>query len=309
MAVFDDRSCALGEGPLWHPLRQQLYWFDILKNELLTRGTTGAETTQFDRTVTAAGWIDADTLLIASESGFLTHSLTTGQNTDVASIEADQSATRSNDGRADPWGGFWIGTMARDAKPQAGAIYRYYRGEVRQLFPLLTIPNAICFAPDGLYAYFTDTPTKIIQRQPLDQSHGWPKGAPEPLINLRDTPWIPDGAVTDADGNIWNAQWGGHRVAAYSPKGTFLHEIRQPAAHTTCPAFGAPWDGGRGGFPARRKPDGEQRPSRQTDLTTLYCTSAADGVTSDHLTQYPGAGQTFATPDVAQGRPEYQVIL
>nr|WP_239479558.1 SMP-30/gluconolactonase/LRE family protein [Actibacterium sp. 188UL27-1] len=299
----------MGEGPLWHPERSQLYWFDILQNQLLTRSAAGPQTTTFDRTVSAAGWVDENTLLIASDRGFLIHDLQTGQNTDLAPLEADQPHTRSNDGRADPWGGFWIGTMGRKAEPKTGAIYRLYQGEVRKLRGRITIPNAICFSPDGLYAYFTDTPTQIIHRQPLDQTHGWPKGDPVPLINLQNTPWIPDGAVTDAAGTIWNAQWGGFRVAAYAPDGTFLRAIQMPAAQTTCPAFGAPWDGGRGALPDRRRPDGQQRPSRPSDLTTLYCTSAADGVTADHRKQHPSTGQTFALSNVAQGVREHQVIL
>jgi sugar lactone lactonase YvrE len=67
-------------------------------------------------------------------------------------------ANRPNDGRADPQNGFWIGTMGKTHAPNAGAIYRYYRGELRRLFAGLTIPNAICFSPDGQSAYFTDTP-------------------------------------------------------------------------------------------------------------------------------------------------------
>ena len=66
--IFDDRPCALGEGPLWHPLRQQLFWFDITGKRLLTRTAGGPGEWQFDRMVSAAGWINTDELLIASNT-------------------------------------------------------------------------------------------------------------------------------------------------------------------------------------------------------------------------------------------------
>ena len=85
---------------------------------------------------------------------------------EIAPLEADNPVTRSNDGRADPWGGFWIGTMGFNAEPQAGAIYRYYKGEVLPIVRNITISNAICFAPDRSCAYYTDTPTRQIMPMP-----------------------------------------------------------------------------------------------------------------------------------------------
>ena len=184
-AVFDPTPCALGEGPLWHPTRKQLFWFDILRHRLHAREDDATRTWQFNEHVSAAGWVDEARLLIASETRLFVFDVDSGASEDVAPLEADTSVTRSNDGRADPWGGFWIGTMGKAAEPGAGAIYRCYRGEVRQLFPSITISNAICFSPDGTVAYFTDTPKRIIMRQALAASDGWPVGEPEPWLDLR----------------------------------------------------------------------------------------------------------------------------
>ena len=87
----------------------------------------------FSEHVSAAGWVDHDTLLIASETGLWRFSLTTGRKDLVVALEADNPITRSNDGRADPWGGFWIGTMGKRAEPGAGAIYRFWQGALRRL--------------------------------------------------------------------------------------------------------------------------------------------------------------------------------
>jgi len=156
MSIFDDTICSLGEGPLWHPERQSFFWFDIIEKRLYGEG----QTRQFDEHVSAAGWVDHDTLLIASESQLFTYDLETNTQEHVAPLEQDNAITRSNDGRADPYGGFWIGTMGKAAERGAGAIYRYYRGAVETLYTDITVSNAICFSPDGTFAHYTDTPTR-----------------------------------------------------------------------------------------------------------------------------------------------------
>lgn len=237
MRTYDDRRCALGEGPLWHPERGQLFWFDILGKRLMSREGGRPLEWQFDEHVSAAGWIDRDTLLIASETAILRFEIGAGKSDLLAPLEADNPGTRSNDGRADPWGGFWIGTMGKNAEPGAGAIYRFWRGRIEPLFDALTIPNAICFSPDRRHAYFTDTVSHRIMRQPLD-GEGWPQGAAETFVDLSAEGLNPDGAVVDAEGCLWNAQWGASRVARYSPQGGFLSAIGAPASQTSCPAFG-----------------------------------------------------------------------
>jgi sugar lactone lactonase YvrE len=278
-AVFDDRICALGEGPFWHPERGQLFWFDILGMRLLTRTHLGPQQWDFDEQVSAAGWIDRDRLLIASESRLMRFDLATGVRDTICALEADTRATRSNDGRADPQGGFWIGTMGKAAERGAGAIYRYCRGELRRLFAGITIPNAICFAPDGQTAYFCDTPTRRIRRQALDPA-GWPVGEPSDLVTITEDGVFPDGAVVDAEGCLWNAQWGGARVVRYDASGREIARVKVPARQSSCPAFGG------------------------ANLDALFVTSAATGLTG------PAEGRTFrlSVAPVA-GQAEHRVIV
>ena len=274
--IHDDTACKLGEGPLWHPQRKELFWFDILGKTL--HSDTGSWA--FDEYVSAAGWVDRDTLIVASQTCLSVFDIATGASEYLTGLEADNPITRSNDGRADPYGGFWIGTMGIDAQKKAGGIYRYYRGEVRQLFPKITISNAICFAPDASYALFTDTPSRRIMKVMLG-SDGWPDGAPQVWLDLYAEGLNPDGAVIDAAGNAWNAQWGAGRVACYAPDATFLHAVDLPASQTTCPAFGG------------------------DDLRTLFCTSAADGLAP----AVAHDGKTFSVQVDFTGQAEHQVIL
>lgn len=284
--VYDERVCTLGEGPLWHPLRQQLFWFDIIGQKLMTRGGEGeARSWSFDKMVSAAGWIDRDTLLVASETTLLSFQLETGQSERVCELEAGNSLTRSNDGRADPWGGFWIGTMGKEAQKGAGAIYRYYRGELCRLFAPITIPNAICFSPDRLYGFFTDTVKGHIWRQPLEPRDGWPTGEPELFIDCNKAGVHPDGAVVDNLGQLWNAQWGASRVACYNTRGELVSTLKLPATQVSCPAFGG------------------------ADFGTLYVTSATEGLSPANLVLQPEAGKTFSLLTENRGQPENQVLL
>lgn len=284
--IFDDRACELGEGPLWHPERGQLFWFDIIGKRLMTRDADGPTQWDFDEHVSAAGWVDRDTLLIASETGLWRFGLPDGRRELVATLEADNPVTRSNDGRADPWGGFWIGTMAKqNANQGQGAIYRYFQGELRCLHSNISVSNAICFALDGGVAYYTDTPTQKIMRQPLEPDSGWPDGDPEVWLDLSKDGVFPDGAVVDAEGNFWNAQWGAWRVACYAPDGSLLRTVDFDAAHTSCPAFGGP------------------------GLTTLFCTTALQALSIDIRGKSDNHGMTFAARETAQGQEEHQVKL
>ncbi|SHM80041.1 SMP-30/gluconolactonase/LRE family protein [Phytopseudomonas punonensis] len=283
--IADSRACTLGEGVFWHPQREQLFWFDILGKRLLSQQDGQPLEWALGERASAAGWIDSDRLLMASETALSVFDLRNGSREQVCALEANNPLTRSNDGRADPWGGFWIGTMGLLAQPQAGAIYRYYRGELRRLFGDLSITNAICFSPDRRFAYFADTARQQIWRQPLDELHGWPSGEPQRFIDGRVAGLNPDGAVIDNQGRLWNAQWGASRVACYDSEGQFLQAVAFPASQISCPAFGGP------------------------DLSILFATSARDGLEDDGLDAEPHAGKLFATDVPAQGQAEYQVVL
>jgi sugar lactone lactonase YvrE len=281
--LFDDRPCALGEGALWHPLRGQLFWFDITACRLMTRDAAGPAQWDFPGMVSAAGWIDRDRLLVASETALLDVDLATGAQRSLAPLDAADVRTRSNDGRADPQGGFWIGTMGKAAEPGLGAIWRWHRGTLRRLFAPLTIPNAICFAPDGRSACFADTPTGRVLRVGLD-AEGWPATPPEPWLDLAAEGLNPDGAVIDSAGVLWLAEWGAGRVSAYGPGGRRLRSVGVPAPHATCPAFGGP------------------------GLADLYCTTALQGMDDAARAASPQAGMTFTAPAVARGQAEHRVI-
>jgi sugar lactone lactonase YvrE len=282
--VFDQRLCTLGEGPLWHPERGQLFWVDILGKKLLSRQDGSEFEWSFPGPVSALGWIDRNSLLVAGDTSLMRFDIETGEREHLCELELDIPGNRSNDGRADPHGGFWIGTMGRKAEKAAGSIYRFYRGELRKLHGALDIPNATCFSPDGSFAHFTDTRAKIIWRQQVD-ANGWPTGEREVFLDLREPGISPDGAVFDSDGYFWLACWGKSCVIRFTPDGREDLRIEFPATNATCPAFGG------------------------DDYSSLYLTTAQEGLSSEALGQQPLAGALFAVETGFRGIPEPRVTL
>lgn len=276
MTPINGIRCDLGEGAFWHPERQEFFCFDITGRKLHSL----AQSWEFGEMPSAMGWVSRDVVVIATETRLMLFDLGSGAARTLCALEADNRITRSNDGRADPQGGFWIGTMGKRAETGAGAIWRYDRGELRCLFPGITIPNAICFAPDGQSACFTDTPTRQVMRVALD-ANGWPAGTPQVWLDLTAEGLNPDGAVFAADGSFWVAQWGAGRVAGFAPDGKFVGAVEFPAPHTSCPAFGG----------AR--------------LDQLYCTTAREGRQNPHDLD----GATFAAPAPVRGMAEHRVRL
>jgi sugar lactone lactonase YvrE len=276
MTPLNNIRCALGEGAFWHPERSEFFWFDITGCKLHSM----ARSWDFDEMPSAMGWVSRDTVVIATETRLMLFDLGTGNGRTLSALEAGNPVTRSNDGRADPFGGFWIGTMGKRAQFAAGAIWRYFRGELRCLYTHITIPNAICFAPDGRSACFADTATRQVMRVGLDE-RGWPLGAPQVWLDLTKDRLNPDGAVFAADGTFWVAQWGAGRVAGYAPDGGFVGAVDYPALHTSCPAFGG------GG------------------MDQLYCTTAREGRQAPHDLD----GATFVVPAPTRGMPEHRIRL
>ncbi|MFN0116211.1 MAG: SMP-30/gluconolactonase/LRE family protein [Paracoccaceae bacterium] len=284
-AIYDDRRCELGEGPLWHPGRGQLFWFDILNGRLMSRTAEGPLAWALGEFASAAGWIDRDRLLIASETSLSVIDLATGGRETVAPFLADQPDLRSNDGRADPWGGFWIGGMGKKAERGAGGIWRLYRGELRRLFAPISIPNAISFTPDRRFAHFADSMAAKVWRVALDETDGWPAGEPSLFLDLTGGAGVPDGAVCDSGGNLWIAEWGAARVACYDGTGQFLRAAPVGGRHSSCPAFGG------------------------AAFDRLFVTSARENLDAATLAAAPENGCTFVADPGASGLPEYRVIL
>ena len=279
-------ACTLGEGPLWHPLRERLYWFDIPDGKLMSCNAEGGQprSWNFGEAASAAGWIDLDTLLVATASGLQKFDINLGTWETLCSLEAENKITRSNDGRTAPDGSFWIGTVGYNLEPGAGTYYRFTNSKLSKILHPVTVPNSTCFSPDRQWAYISDTVERIIWRWQLDDA-GCPVGEKQIHIDLREKGANPDGSVCDAAGYLWNAQWDGWKIVRYDLDGREDRVIELPVQRPTCPAFGG------AGF------------------TRLYITSAGDRLSKQALADQPHAGKIIAIDLDVAGLAEYQVVL
>lgn len=283
--VLIERKNVLGEGALWHSGRQSFFHVSILENILFEHDAMGEPRGEwiFDGNTSAAGIVSDTELMVATETELLLLNLETNERSHICPLESDNPVTRSNDGRADHQGGFWIGTMGKKAEAGAGAIYRWYKSELRVLVPAVTIPNAICFSPDGSLAYWTDTKAGRLMRVPLD-ADGWPVGTPSVLVDHSSEDFGIDGATVDAEGCIWNTHWGPGEIWRYSPEGEVLQKISADAPQTSCPAIGG------------------------KNLDQLFITTARDGMSEEELEAAPTSGNCYTADLAIKGIPEPKVV-
>ena len=284
--IFDSTLCTLGEGPMWHPKRDSLIWFDIMGMCMYERERFQKKPSkfQFNNYVSACGWINEKEILLATSKSIETFNLENRSSKSLVDLEPENSLTRPNDGRTDPFGGFWISTMGIKHEYEVGSIYRFYKGELRKLFSKISVPNSICFSPDGARGYFSDSSSHLIMAVRLD-SNGWPVSDPEIFIDLRSEELIPDGSVVDKQGCLWNAQWGSSRVAQYSPVGELLKTIEIDAPNSSCPEFG-----GKNG-------------------STIFVTSARYLLSERELAAAPMSGAVFFAETSSEGQSSSPVIL
>ncbi|QDZ10376.1 SMP-30/gluconolactonase/LRE family protein [Devosia ginsengisoli] len=287
-SLLFDSQCQLGEGPIWHQGRQQLFFFDINEQTLFAVTADGevADSWLFNETVAAAAVLDDHMLVLATETGLKEFDLASGGMNRINEIEADNPITRTNDSRVHPSGAFWIGTMGKvDEEAPVGSVYHYRAGTLTTLKSGIRIPNATCFSPDGRIAYWTDTPTRKILQCATDPETGLPVGEWTLFADIEGHRGWPDGAVVDSEGYLWNARWGGSCVVRHAPDGSVDRVVEVPVSQVTCPAFGG------------------------ADLKTLFITTAAKNLSAEQLAAEKHAGSLFAiTVDVA-GQPETPIAL
>lgn len=277
----------LGEGPTFDVTSQTLFWFDITGKRLLEqRGGDGrliAHDLPFMASALAS--IDGDRQLVVAEDGLYVRDRVTGRLIRRVSIETDNKLTRSNDSRTHPSGALWFSTMGKNAEPSAGAIYWYREGDVKKLYPNITIPNAICFSPDGRTAYFADTAVNKMMRVDCDPVTGLPIGDPAVFYDASKGEGGLDGSVCDGDGQIWNARWGASSLDCYNPDGARIRSIKMPMTQPSCPAFCG------------------------TGLGDLAVTSAWQHMDEAARAADPDAGKTYIVELGLRGRAEPSVAL
>lgn len=273
----------LGEGPVWSPRDQALYWVDILTPALHRYDPQDgqARQTQLGAMVSMVVPKATGGLLVATPAGLMTMRADDGALTLFAHPEAGRDGQRYNDGKCDRLGRLWISAMDMGAAPHRGTLYRVDPdGSWRKMDGGFTVPNGLGFAPDNSRFYFTDTFRKTIYEYDFDLAAGTIANR-RPLVFFGAGDGKPDGLTVDAEGCLWVAVWDAWRVSRYSPAGEELLRIRLPVPRPTSVCFGG------------------------AGLQTLYVTTASVRLSSAALAGAPLSGSLFAleVPGV-RGLPE-----
>lgn len=242
--VFLKAQAMLGEGPLWDDRRGCLFFVDI-EGRKLNRVTMEGETTAYPMPsrIGTVGLTQSGRLIIALEDGLHFFDPDTGRDEFFVQPEDGRPENRGNDGKPDPAGNMWLGTMPM-VPDKVGGLYRIAPdGSSRCVIDGLGCANGLGWSPDGKTMYFIDTPSRAVWAFDYDEKAG------EIDLNSRRTvvdftgfapeEGGPDGMTVDAEGKLWVAQWGGCRVCRYDEiTGEKLMQVDVPAPCTSCPTFG-----------------------------------------------------------------------
>ena len=176
----------------------------------------------------------------ATPEGFVAIDIEDGSLTLLAAAEADDPTTRMNDGKVDPAGRFWAGTMFDDEGPGGGALYRLDPDlRVTQMLTPVSISNGLDWTHNGREMLYIDTTTLRVDRIEYDAATG-DLGARRPWVIIPADSGHPDGMTLDAEGHAWVALWGAGCVVRFSPEGVPVSRIDVPAERASSCAFGGP---------------------------------------------------------------------
>lgn len=232
--------CRLGESPAWDSSTAQLTWVDVHGEAIhrLDPRSGRCVTTTFGERVGAAAPAAGGGMVLALRSGFFRLERS-GALVRLAEVEADQPRTRMNDGKCDPRGRFWAGTMSEVDEPTASLYRLSADGSVRRMLTGVTVSNGIGWSPDGSAMYYVDSGLGRVDELEFELESG-ELGERRTLIEIPAEQGIPDGLAVDAEGCLWVAMFGAGGVRRYRPDGRPAGELRLPVALVTSCAFAGP---------------------------------------------------------------------
>lgn len=272
----------LGEGPLWSPRQDAVYFVDIRGSRILRHGLSDCSQAVWDLD-DAACWLvesaDGDGFIAGLRSRRVVRlrlRLEPGQATvaeEIARIEPDMPGNRLNDGKADRQGRLWVGSMDDAEEAPAGSFYRIDGdGSVTRVDQSYTVANGPALSPDGRTIYHTDSAARTVYAFDIGADGGL--SGKRVHIRFTEADGYPDGMTCDAEGGLWIAHWDGARVSRFRPDGTLDRAIALPVSRVTSCVFAGP------------------------DLDRMFITTAAHGRDEELL-----AGALFECDPGVRGLP------
>ena len=279
--VLDVRA-KLGECPVWSARDKALYWVDIDAPSLnrFDPATGHNRVMPMPESIGSFALRKPAGFIVALRTGIWLARADGTLDRRILDAPYDPAHHRFNDGRCDPAGRFFVGSMneKRDA-PSGTLVCIDAYGVMKEVLSGFTISNGLAWSPDGRTMYHSDTPAHVVRAFDYDPDAGT-IGKERVFIKWDGETDRPDGAAVDSAGNYWSAFFRGGKVVQISPRGEIIAEYPVPAMCPTMCAFGGP------------------------DLRTLYVTSASGGRDAQELARLPQSGGIFAMTVDVPGLPE-----
>lgn len=269
----------LGEGPIWSPSENAVWFVDIKKNRIhrfepASRRKRSYETPPNPSFIVAA---PGGTFVVGLQSGLHRFDPATGDFTFVCAVEPDKPSNRLNDGALDPKGRLWFGSMDNAEKDKSGSLYRLDPSGPVEVDSGYAITNGPCFSPDGRILYHTDTRASTIYA--FDVADDGSVANKRVFVTIEEGGGHPDGPTTDSEGCVWTALYRGWSARRYSPTGELIATVRFPCSNITKLAFGG------------------------ADLRTVFATTARHILTTEQRSEQPLAGGLFSFEVDVAGLP------
>ena len=267
----------LGEGALWNYKTNELYWVDIVGKQFniyspVTQSNTSYNLPTMIGTVVP---VNANHVLVALADGVYKLNLKTKSLDRFCDSKLSAQENRFNDGKCDPNGNLWVGTINLDI-PFASKLYRInHKGQSKVILDSVTNSNGIVWSKDSKTMFYIDSPSKQIKAFDYDIKTSSISNQ-RVLVEVSDELGILDGMTIDENDNLWVGLWNGSAVAHFNTKtGELIKKINVPAKNVTSCAFGG------------------------KELDILYITTSSLGMTDEEKILYPDAGSIFKiTPGV-----------
>lgn len=278
----------VGEGSLWDEDHHRLLWVDILDHKIYSFNPRNGANTGFDigQDIGSVVITEGGLWAYTDPSGICFLNPETGETTNGQKPEKHNPNIRFNDGKCDPRGAFWAGTMTYDGSKGAGVLYEFnMKGEVIPKIKKITMSNGLVWSKDCKKFYFIDSPTYKIQQYQYDKDTGGIKY--ERIAAIIDKHiGMPDGMTIDDDGYLWIALFGGGKVIRINPEtGKTVFEVQLPVPNITSCTFG------------------------NESLDELYITTASYSMNNEQLRQFPLSGSLFKARVPFMGLQPYKMKI
>ena len=276
---------SLGEGPVWDPETNRLYWVDIKEGEVhwSTWGSINHSSFTFDEPVSAVALTtQTDVIVCARPSGLYFFDLNSQNSRKIHELEPTKPGNRPNDGAVDSNGRFWIGTMEDAETAACGSLFSAHNQVLTHHLGNLGISNGIGWNKASTTMYLTDSMQRTIWQFDFDETDGVLSNQ-QPFAIVAADAGFPDGLCVDDEDNIWSAHWDGYRITQYASNGDILNVYPVPVPRPTACTFAGP------------------------ELDQLVITSASYGLTAKEIHEHPLSGQTLLMPTQTHGKPANRV--